>query len=266
MVIDKPKVRNYCTVVLVLIPLIGQYGVFTKTLTFADVAIIPAILVVLLFHVMGKYEMRERIYPVFATLTSVLQNAVYFATVILVAPYYFDCNFAVKVYSKVVIVLCVILFIQAGLHLTTGSVTPWILNSDLFPAVYVSDDFFDGGYLETITASSYRPASLFSEPALFAQYVTPCLILNIYTKEKTWKNYFAIVLTTVSVLLAGSANGIVYILIAWGFAGIYNIAEKFKHKEFKIKAGYSILILGSYIFTKDCSGIHRGAVLTLCKI
>lgn len=49
MVIDKPKVRNYCTVVLVLIPLIGQYGVFTKTLTFADVAIIPAILVVLLF-------------------------------------------------------------------------------------------------------------------------------------------------------------------------------------------------------------------------
>ena len=269
MVIDKPKVRNYCTVVLVLIPLIGQYGVFTKTLTFADVAIIPAILVVLLFHLMGKYEMRERIYPVFAvwylltaliispfwrklfsagTLTSVLQNAVYFATVILVAPYFFDCNFAVKVYSKVVIVLCVILFIQAGLHLTTGSVTPWILNSDLFPAVYVSDDFFDGGYLETITASSYRPASLFSEPALFAQYVTPCLILNIYTKEKTWKNYFAIVLTTVSVLLAGSANGIVYILIAWGFAGIYNLADKFTHKESKITAGSSILILLAAIF------------------
>lgn len=263
MVINESVLRKYCTVVLVLFPLLGLYGVFSRSVTFADLAIIPAIGVIVLFGLMDGFQVSENLYICFAawflftaliispfwkglfsagTITSILQNTIYFATVILIAPTYFDCKLAFKVYSNVVLLLSGILFIQVALHFVTGSITPWVLNSRFFPAVYVPEDFFTGGYLAMIQNTSYRPSSLFSEPALFAQYVTPCLILNLYKKNKNRKSFVTVLLVTVSVLLAGSANGIVYVLTAWGLFGIHFVAEKVANKQTRFKVWFVVLM------------------------
>lgn len=263
MIINKPMLRKYCTIVLVLFPLIGQYGVFTRSLTFADIAVIPAIGIILLCSLVRGITIKDRIYTTFAiwylftallaspllgnlfsvgTATSILQNYIYFLVVILIAPSFFDCKIAFKVYSNVAIVLCVIIFIQVVLNLVTSSVTPWVINNSMFPAIYTNNDFFSGGYLALIEKSLYRPSSLFSEPALFAQYVTPCLIINIYKRQKTHKEYIVMTLITISVLLARSANGIIYVFAAWIFAGIYLSIKKIRYKELKVKKRYILLI------------------------
>lgn len=263
MVIDESALRKYCTVVLVLFPLLGLYGVFSRSITFADLAIIPAIGVIVLFGLKDGFQISENIYICFAnwflytaliisplwkglfsvgTVTSILQHTIYFATVILIAPAYFDCKLAFKVYSNVTLFLCGILFVQVALYLVTDSITPWVLNSRFFPAVYVPEDFFTGGYLALVQNTSYRPSSLFSEPALFAQYVAPCLILNLYKKNKTKKNFITILLVTASVLLAGSANGIVYILAAWGLFGIHFISDKVANKQTQFKVWFIVLV------------------------
>ena len=276
MIINKSMLRKYSTIVLVSLPLLGQYGFFTRSFTFADIAIIPAIGIILLWNVVGGMKICDRKYIIFAiwylftaliispflsdlfssgTATSILQNSIYFIIVILIAPSFFDCETAFKVYSNVSIVLCVIIFIQLTLNFVTGAVTPWVVNNTMFPAVYTNDDFFSGGYLALIEKSSYRPSSLFSEPALFAQYVTPCLIMNIYKKQKTYKEYIVMVLITASVLLARSANGIIYVLAVWIFAGGCLIVEKIKRKEFNVKKRYIVLIFLVIVFLPKISQV-----------
>lgn len=262
MKITKLSLKRYCTFVVVLLPLLGQYGFFTRTITFADIAIIPAIALIIVFNINHGLLINDKIYPLFGlwyiltslfitpvwtklfttgTMASILQNAIYFIVVILIARYYFDCELAFKIYSYVAFILCIIVFVQIVLNLATGAVTPWIINSNVFPAVYTNEDFFSGGYIALIEKSSYRPSSLFSEPALFAQYVTPCLILNIYKKNKDRFNYVVMFLITAAILMAKSANGIIYVLIAWLAAGICSLVNKIKRKELTVKKRYILL-------------------------
>lgn len=263
MKINEKSLKNYCTPIMVFLPILGQYGFMTRSFTVGDLLIIPPIVLMLgLICIRKQVKLCDRVYPLFfvwfllstgiisnlignlfstSTITSLLQNSVYFLLILLLVPQCFDCKRAYQLYSNVVIVLCGIVFVQVFLNATMGSITPWVINSKYFPAVFTNEDFFTGGYQALIEKSSYRPASLFSEPALFAQYVTPCFILSMFKKEKTQKEYIIIILVTISILLARSANGTVYLLVAWVFTAFYILIKKLKEKSIKIKSSYVLL-------------------------
>lgn len=262
--ITQMRLREYCTVVLVLMPLIGQYGLFSRTITLADVAIVPAVGILLLWCMFSrKLKVADTRYAFFAlwfTVTSlllsrlftgifasgagmmILQHVVYFLAVLFIAPTCFDCEKGYRLYSSITIILCIIVFIQMILGLVTGEIGAWVIRSELFPHVYLSDEHLFDDSLTTI-GDILRPSSLFSEPALFAQYVSPCLVLNLHRKNKTRKTYAVMVLVTIAVVLSQSANGVFYVLAAWIFFGLVKLKEKANGRRFFIKKRYALLLV-----------------------
>lgn len=241
--ITNTNLRSYCTIALVLMPFLGQYGLLSRTITLGDALLVPAVgVLILLCLAKRRLEIADRRYGFFAlwfTVTSLLfsrvatgglssqspmlimQHVVYFLAVLLIVPDWFDCEKGYKIYSTFTIFLCVLLIVQAIFFAITNTSTLWVLNNKFFPHVYLSSD-----YTLSTQEEQIRPSSLFSEPALFAQYVVPCMILGAYKKTKTAKEYALMILVTVAVILSQSANGIVYVLVAWIFVWVQNLIKK----------------------------------------
>lgn len=259
------KIVSY---LVVLLPILGTYGFFLKSVTFADVAIC----IILFFAVLkstkkktNKYDKNYIIFVVWGiistvfslvmfdnisstnTLIQLIKFILYSFMIILIPKNYFDIVLAKKIYSNVVIVISIIVFIQYFLYLITGNFYPWVLNSKIFPPIYVNDDYFTTSYLYMLGGSSYRPSSIFSEPALFAQYVSPCLIMNLFSK-RTKNKYLTVFLITMSVILGKSANGIIYIAVIWFVYLISRLFSFFKNKDFKVKLSTIIVIFVLIIF------------------
>ncbi len=260
---NKKLITNYVTTILVIIPIVAQYGFFTKSITIADLLILPPVILAMWYLLKeGQIVIYDVLYLIFAiwcicsamfivplisgeisnqVILSTIQNIYYFAIVLLLAPKYVNIVESFNIYSKVVIVLCIIVFVQLILNIFTGVITPWVINSSFLPLVYAPDNFFVGGYQQLVVNTFYRPLSLFTEPALFAQYVIPCLVLNIFKKNKSRREYCVIIFVTLATLMSKSANGVVYLVICWGFAFIYRIYRNFKTKSFYMKKKYVII-------------------------
>lgn len=261
MILNKDKIRGVISYLIVLLPLLGQYGFMTKSLTLADIALIP--FVVLIFLINGRSKkirvndkkifvffiwyicsaiLMSLVIPEVSITTSIMSTIrclIYSIAILYFSYDYIDIDKTINLYTKIVLGLSFIIFIQVFLYKITGVIKPWVINSKLFPAVFVNDDYFSGGYMVQLGGSTFRASSLFSEPALFAQYACPCLILNIFKNNK--KNYLFLLIVTIATLLTKSANGMVYIIVAWLFAIVYALYAQFRKKEKRIKSSYLII-------------------------
>lgn len=262
MVLNKNKVKNIISYSIVLLPLLGQYGFMTKSLTLADIVLIP--LLILIFLINGKNKkvsiIDKRIFiffvwyifsaimmsliiselNIFSSIMSTIRCFIYSLAILCFSSDFIDIDKTLSLYTKVVLFLSCIIFVQVIIYKITGNIKPWVINSKYFPAVFVNDDYFSGGYLVQLGGSTFRASSLFSEPALFAQYVSPCLILNIFKDGK--KNYWFLIMVTIATLLTKSANGMVYVIVAWIFTIFYLLYLQFKKKNRYIKSKYLIII------------------------
>lgn len=254
-------INTFLSYFIVLMPILGQYGFLTKHITIADMLLIPLLLVGLLKKIITKKIVITDIlfllftlWYVFAPLlgiekinsssmTSMLKCFIYSIAILSFSNNKINLSNTQKFYTQVVMGLSIIIFIQYFIYFTTGIIRPWVINSALFPAVYVNDDYFSGGYLVQLGGDSFRPSSIFSEPALFAQYTCPCLIMNMFSKSKKKKIYFFLIVT-IAIFLTKSANGIMYILAIWLFSITYTIYKYIKNKKTTIK---SIYILAFFI-------------------
>lgn len=252
----KEKIKKYTTYIVILMPILGTYGFLTKSITIADITIFFSLTGILVYSLLkhkicisNKNFFFFSIWVFISTiLASLMINDVFsgitilqlikflfYSLLILFIPTeFFDKNKAEKIYTNISIALSIIVFIQFGLYLITGKFQPWVINSKYFPPIFVNDDYFSTAYLYMLGGSSYRPSSIFTEPALFAQYVSPCLILNMF-KENSKKKYITLLLITLATLLGKSANGIIYIIIIWAFYLYFMLLKKIKEKNIKIK-------------------------------
>lgn len=259
MKISKSSLKTYLTYLVVLIPILGQYGILTRSFTIADAFLIPGLALAIFFSISKEKiiinDSRFLIFSLWITIISIIMSLVipelslssslisiikclvYSLIILFFSKEYIDIDKSLDFYSKTVTILSILIFVQIFIYKITGIIKPWVINSSLFPAVFVNDDYFSGGYLVTLGGSSFRASSIFSEPALYAQYVCPCLIMNIFRKTSK-KNYLLLALVTLSTIFTKSANGLVYVIITWVFAIIYNIYEFIKKKEKNIKSLY----------------------------
>ncbi len=257
------KLVSFCTYIFVLLPILGTYGFFSKSITFADIAIIITLIAVLMDSIISRKLkisnkafflfviwcvfstiLASAIYPgLFSkiTLIQIIKLLIYSTAIIIIPTRYFDFELAKKVYTRVGIVLSIIVFIQYSIYLINGSFYPWVINSKYFPAIYVNDDYFSGAYLYMLGGSTFRPASIFSEPALFAQFISPCLILNMFSEDNK-KKYLILILITLATFLGKSANGIVYIVVIWISFILIKMYLALKNKKFKLKTSLVFLI------------------------
>lgn len=78
----------------------------------------------------------------------------------------------------------------------------------IFPLPVLSEDLF----ARTVS----RPISVFSEPAVVAQFLLPLLYMALMRQEMKWA-----LLATVSILISTSSSGLVGVALVWGFVLIF---------------------------------------------
>lgn len=261
---QQSKIKNYFTYLIVLFPILGQYGFLTRSVTFADIFLVIGLSYLILKMISTrKIEIADKKFAIFtiwyiiisiimslcianifsiSSVTGCIKCTVYALAILLISGKYIDMEKVVKIYSVIVIVLSALIFIQQIQYLITGTISPWVINSKLFPAVYVNDDYFSGGYLTQLGGDTFRAASIFSEPALFAQYVCPCLVLNIFYVKNKYQKYAIMSIATLATLMTKSANGIVYVCVIWLFALIYNLVKFIQARKRSIKVTNVLLI------------------------
>ncbi|MEK5585139.1 hypothetical protein MKZ21_23100 [Paenibacillus sp. FSL P2-0536] len=144
-----------------------------------------------------------------------LRDSVYVCIFLLFGQFYFNVNYAIKIYSKIVLLVSSYLFLQVISFRIFNFTLPWIIKFLPINYVGLSSNEYISKYVG-MYYHQFRPTSIFLEPAHFAQYVIPCLILFLfpYKKNEVIKLKSALYVS-IALLFSSSAIGIILMLVTW---------------------------------------------------
>lgn len=182
------------------------------------------------------------IYGIFSITNTLLFNLIIFCCAI---PY-INVEFAVKIYKKIALFLCVIFLFQELQYLVMGYRFSGLMPG--LPLVYESTLGVDTQSLIEHQINSTRSCSLFLEPAHFAQYLVPALIVSLYGNRGKI-SFYSIIFSIVLLLLK---SGIGLLLLAmvwlvWIFANKISIKKKFVFLTIFLP----LIIVSIYYFIKS---------------
>jgi len=274
--IDKKKyfnrVNKFITWAILLFMPLSTYTTYTDKITYGDVLIFIAFLVIIINIIKNNLNLSKIIssplllYGIFIIIHSlilwmfkpyelsdglfgVLRYLLYLFMPIIGARYFFYYQYAYKIYKKLAIVFalyCIAQFVSFKCFSV-------ILPSNLFglPTVdYVSRITSEYNVSMYLSGNSmYRPRSLFLEPSYFAIFQIPILYLILNnTNEKSSHKYGVGLLITLSIFLAGTTTGIILLVFCWWKP----IITELKKLSLKFAAFLMIMIPGSiYAFKSD---------------
>lgn len=124
---------------------------------------------------------------------------------------FFNTKYFEKALFTTSVVVCVFLFFQYIMYYGAGTV---VLGRIPGLTVYLQE-YLELDY-ETIYSYSFRPSSLFLEPANFCQFMVVPLGLALFSKNTTGKKrIFYIIIFTLGMLLSTSAQGMLYLAVVY---------------------------------------------------
>ncbi|MBP7434941.1 MAG: hypothetical protein KA799_02165 [Bacteroidales bacterium] len=274
--IDKRKYFNrlnkFITWIILLFMPLSTYTIYTDKITYGDVLIFIGFLMIIINVIKNNLNLSKIIssplllYGIFIIIHSlifwmlkpyelskglfgVLRYLLYLFMPIIGARYFFNYQYAYKIYKKLAIVFALYCIAQFVSFKCFSVVLP----SNLFglPTVdYVSQITSEYNVSMYLSGNvMYRPRSLFLEPSYFAKYQIPILYLILNnTNEKFSHKYGVGLLITLSIFLAGTTTGIILLVFCWWKP----IITELKKLSLKFAAFLMIMIPGSiYAFNSD---------------
>lgn len=187
-----------------------------------------------------------------------LRDTFYVFLVLLFAQIFFDVKYAIKLYKKLTIITCVYLILQCISFYVFDVILPWLIPGlDLnFSTVSLSAylEYYKNMYLYY-----FRPNSIFMEPAQFAQFVTPYLVLLLFPiNNKDNINYKLAILVSISLLLSTSANAYVLLFVIWSIWYIYSCIQVKEHKKIVVFFVVGIsFIIALFLLYKHSAEFNR---------
>ena len=161
---------------------------------------------------------------------------------------FLDYYRVIRPYRFLAYVFILFYFIQELFYLATGSRISGILS--ILPIALGGEDSLQ--WLEMHNLSE-RASSFFSEPAHFAQFLLPLLIVELFAKKKKPVSSLLIVLIIVTLLLLQSGNGIFGLLLII-FCYVYKYlfsSVSIKKKIFGVIVSAVIVLLGTWYIRTD---------------
>ena len=148
------------------------------------------------------------------------RDSLYLFAILLLCPAHFQLKQAVKWYIAVAEATALFLFLQVILH----HLFHWDI-PNLIPGITLHYNFSSQTdyyqYFQRVYQYNYRPSSVFLEPAHMAQYCAPAVLLALFNDrfglDRSFHYFIRAVMITGAVLLTTSANGVAFLVIAWGF-------------------------------------------------
>lgn len=235
--INYSKLTKISTVLIVIAPLFSQYSGFVSFLLLPELWF----LILMPFYILNtkkfsfiKYRffllflffvplislsvaLFQQYFDVSEFLKAYLRYAFYFLIIILVGNKYFDIKLGVKVYKVIALINSVYLFIQFGFYSFLGTILPWYIKG--LPIKQGTRLITDYNYI--FSQYGYRPSGLFFEPAHFAHYVVPALLIILFYEDQGVKKnsvnrvIYSLIFTS-ALLISGSGTAVIMTGIVWG--------------------------------------------------
>lgn len=152
---------------------------------------------------------------------------------------YFDIKVFKKTMFIVAVTACFYIIYQYVMYYSAGKIVLGrIPGLNLYLDEYSTLDYSE------IYDYSFRPSSLFLEPALFCHYTIVALILTLFTDKmpKGFIRVFIAILLTAGILMSTAAQGVLYLIIVYLIFGFKAIKNKGKALCFVIVAVIIALI------------------------
>lgn len=222
------------SLLLAIWPLLNIYGFAGDTIGIGDIIVLPTALFLFVTRISRFGKLNYNYFSFFIltvitsligvlfgqvgfisqTVLSIIKDFFYIFSFSVVIPKFLNMDFFIGVYKKIVTILCFLLLFQVCIYTLTKNPVPLVFNN---PIIYLKDVDGYSNYISSwyhnIGYYGFKPSAIFSEPAKFVQYVSPCLILSLFEEKR--KNYIFEIFLTVCMVLTTSANGVVYVAIAW---------------------------------------------------
>lgn len=233
------------TLLLILYPIIGIYGVFTLPVSLADLLAIMLIFYMLMIEIKNRRKDGATInfillpyfiyivlqIPVMMFFRNNLNEYDYIGTTgryllylfILIFFYnkYFDYELGIKIYKYAAIFTTIYLILQVILIRLFGFYLKGQLNNSFFPVMRNELQ----NYGESLTQGGYiRPRSLFGEPAHYAAYIVGYLTINLFFFKKI--NWTVSFLLTIGLFFSASSTGIFVGLLIWFMFILYKLKDR----------------------------------------
>ena len=232
---QKPK--SFFTLLLVLMPIINQYQLFSLTCweIYATILVIYGILntkgkitismdrmyVYFCVYICIGYLCSIMFYPDLQISTAILRLLkfiiVSIAIIAVVYRYIFDINIVKKYYRYVLLIVSGLLIIQLVAYYILGrQIYPIIPNLILNYNDGINSTQYINSNISQIAGGYYfRPSSVFIEPAHYALFALPGIILELFEDNFSKKNMIFASIFTVCVILTTSSMALMGCAICW---------------------------------------------------
>ena len=258
---------KFYTIGMVLLPILNEYQIIS--INFIDFFNMAFFVIFVLFR--GKISINKTNmcffpYMVYTLLLSVSALLMYSTSVfiaiktlisylLLVLNIYcigikhFNLDLGYKVYTKIVMAGSIILIIELLWYMIVGGRIALVLP---FATLNYADGMSGSTYISLIQSSaSYRASAFFIEPATFASYSLPWLILSLFysNKKHNFGNIIRSGFVTLAIVLSTSSLGMLGCLIAW--VVYIDISLWIAGRKNLLLVIPALLIIGSYVYNLD---------------
>lgn len=254
--INTSRLARFVMIVLLLSPILQTYGFGKYNFAFVLTSILAVVTIV-------KYGFNKKLLPktllyffvywffvhlVSArSLTDLLPLGV-IKTIIVYAMFFelIEINYLIRYYRRIVVVCIAFFFFQEFTFFTTGYRVLGIITS--LPLALDGDT---AAYLDFASVSA-RSSSFFSEPAHFAQYLTPLLAIELFRIGKG--KVLMLLAITITLLMLQSGNALIGMACVYAVFIIYLI---FRKGSLFNKIVYTTIVVsllgvgGSYYFSTE---------------
>lgn len=278
---SKDQMINYMFgVCIFLFPILDQYSGISSHISMGEVILI-ALLVILTAtkKVNFKLDKKAQYYASFlavALLCSVISGATNtsfsFNSMILLwgrmlvyalfIKYAYDYSMNGKKYANIYIAiclcLCVYLFTQYIAYYLFGKIL-----SNFVPILPIKSSLVDyaSRNMAYVYSISFRPSSLFSEPAKLAQYLLPCLIILFFSEIRSKYRGLMIAIISAGIVLSTSFMGI---LICAFLYALYFLKGKFTIQKigfvFFAVAFFAFIYFRTDLITRNITRVSSGLI------
>jgi hypothetical protein len=189
-----------------------------------------------------------------------LRDAFYVFLIFLFAQKFFDVKFALELYKKLTIFTCTYLILQCISFYIFHYTLPWVIPGLEFN---FSNRDMESYFQHYVAMYQYifRPTSVFVEPAQFAHFVAPYLILTLFSLNRLEKqDYILAIFVSISMLLSTSANAYVFMLVIWALWYIFSLIGVQKHNNVAVLFGAGVFAVIVLFFLNSYSNIFDAVI------
>ena len=266
------------TVCLILLPILFQFKSPVGVISLGEFLLIP-FMVLSLVRIIKKYNGKIKVpsglgifyfipvlllvvpllsgseYFVFGNSLTVIARIIFYFILIVIASYEFDYDKGTKLYLCIGVGISAYLVLQVFGYYVLNVKFPIPLNN---PSILFMQR-------EAITVDKYyhmygfRPASIFVEPSLYADYFAPLIAILLFDNRKdsfinrigTGKRILIALFFSVTILLTTSNLGLIYCVLLWMGFFLLSGESKIIGTKAKLFIFGIVLVLIGYVLTSD---------------